>query len=290
MLDHSTRTLLSAYDGGWAVAAFSTYSIELTSGVLRAAEQLGTPVIIQAGSSAFRYAGRDALAAATVAAARQAAVRVGVHLDHCRDLQEIEFCIAAGYTSVMVDGSHLSFEQNVALTRSVIDRAHDAGVWVEAELGSIAGDEDASGRATAKPPLTDVDQAGEFVDRTGVDCLAVAIGNVHGYSARPAELDLGLLADIRAACAVPLVLHGASGVPDAQLLAAIELGVAKVNINTELRKAFIDHLDQDGGIAGGYALADVTTASIRAVATVAVEKSRLLSVRGCRPVRGPIDR
>ena len=280
MLDHSTGSLTSAHSGGWALAAFSTYSIEQTDALLRAAESQKLPVVLQAGSSAFGYAGRAALAAAAaVAAAREASVPVGVHLDHSRSAEEIAYCIEAGYTSVMIDGSHLPFEANVALTASVVGIAHDAGVWVEGELGSIAGDEDVSGRAAAPPPLTDPVAARDFVRRTGVDCLAVAVGNVHGFSAAPLELDIARLAEIREACDVPLVLHGASGLSDDVLRAAIDLGVAKVNINTELRKAFIDHLDPAEGARRGYSFSAVTGPAVDAVAALAAVKLQLLGPR-----------
>lgn len=281
MLDRSPTRLTAARARQGAVAAFSTYSIDVTAAVIAAATRLDAPVIVQAGSSAFRYAGRAALAAATVAAAREAAVPVGVHLDHCRDVEEIDHCLAAGYTSVMIDGSHLPFEQNVALTRSVVARAHDAGAWVEGELGALAGDEDASGHAGDRPALTDAAAAGEFAERTGVDCLAVAVGNVHGLTKAPVELDLARLGEIRAACAVPLVLHGASGLPADTLRAAVRGGVAKVNVNTELRRAFVDHLDVPGAVAAGYAFADLTGPAVRAVGEVAAATMRLLRDAGC---------
>jgi tagatose 1,6-diphosphate aldolase GatY/KbaY len=277
MLDLSVATVTAARDRHGAVAAFSTYSIEITRAIVSAAERLGRPAIIQAGSSAFRYAGRAALAAATVATARAAAVPIGVHLDHCREVDEIDYCIRAGYSSVMIDGSHLPFAENVALTRSVVARAHDAGLWVEGELGSIAGDEDTSGRAGLRPPLTEAGPAGEFAELTGVDCLAVAVGNVHGLSSEPIELDLDRLAEIRAACPVPLVLHGASGLPDEMLRAAVTTGVAKVNVNTELRKAFMENIDPVAGTAAGYSFAALTEQAVCAVEEVAAAKMRLLA-------------
>jgi ketose-bisphosphate aldolase len=137
----------------------------------------------------------------------------------------------------MFDGSHLPIDENIDATRRVVGEAHAAGVWVEAELAGIGGDEDRSGGAAARD-RTDPALAERFVDETGVDALAVAIGNVHGIPAEPVRLDLELLARIRERVPVPLVLHGASGLPDDEVTAAITLGVAKINVNTELRRAF----------------------------------------------------
>jgi tagatose 1,6-diphosphate aldolase GatY/KbaY len=239
--DRGTDTLRAAHAQGWSLGAFSTYTQEITQAICLAAEDTGCPVILQAGSSAFGHAGRAQLAAQALLAADLASVPVGVHLDHSRDLDEIRACLNAGYTSVMVDGSHLPFEDNIALTRSVVLAAAAHGAWVEGELGAIPGDEDRS-EHTGPGELTDPALTEQFVARTGVDALAVAVGNVHGTAADPVPLDLELLAQLRSLVPVPLVLHGASGLPAAELEAAVGLGVAKVNVNTELRTAFIGAL------------------------------------------------
>lgn len=228
----------TAFREGWALGAFSTYGLETTMGVLRAAELLGAPVILQAGSSTFAHAGREALAAMTLQAAASSPVPVGVHLDHAHDLDEIRWCAEAGYTSVMVDGSALPFEENVALTREAVRIGASNGVWVEGEIGAIPGDENRSVVA-ADGEMTSPGRAREFVDRTGVDALAVAVGNVHGMATVPRPLDLELLGRIHDNVSIPLVLHGASGLPDEQLAAAVSCGVAKVNVNTELRRALL---------------------------------------------------
>ena len=228
----------TAFREGWALGAFSTYGLETTMGVLRAAEALGAPVILQAGSSTFAHAGREALAAMTLQAAASSPVPVGVHLDHAHDLDEIRWCAEAGYTSVMVDGSALPFEENVALTREAVRIGASNGVWVEGEIGAIPGDENRSVVA-ADGEMTSPGRAREFVDRTGVDALAVAVGNVHGMATVPRPLDLELLGRIHDNVSIPLVLHGASGLPDEQLAAAVSCGVAKVNVNTELRRALL---------------------------------------------------
>lgn len=270
--------LLGAYrDEGRALGAFSVYNMETVQAVVAAAESTGLPVLIQAGSSAFSYAGREALAEIALRAARAADVPIGVHLDHCRDLGEIDACIELGYTSVMIDGSDLDFPENVALTGEAAERAHRAGIWIEGELGAIAGDEDRSVGAAATA-MTDPAEAAEFVRSTGVDALAVAVGNVHGFAPGGTKLDLDRLAEIAAACPVPLVLHGASGVDRETLVAAARAGVVKFNVNTELRRAFFDSLGENlAPERDGYALARLLDHARTAVAAVAAEIATTLA-------------
>ena len=274
MLAHGPQILLDARAEGRAVPAFTTYTLESTRAICEAAECAGLPVIISAGSSSFRGSSRAMLAAAAVAAAREASVPVGVHLDHSTDLDEIRACLELGYTSVMVDGSHLPLEDNVTLTRTVVAEAHAAGVWVEAELGGVTGDEDASTGAVAGE-LTDPDLAADFVERTGVDALAAAVGTVHGFTTAPVVVDLDRVRAISTRTGIPFVLHGASGLSDAELAAAVGAGVAKVNVNAELRQAYLAALDGDG-------TDDIPRLQARlvdAMARVAAEKLALLSGR-----------
>jgi ketose-bisphosphate aldolase len=278
--------LRHARAAGRALIGFSIYNLEQGIAVVRAAEAERVPVLLQAGSSAFRYAGLEPLAMLATGLARNAAVPVGVHVDHATDIAEIERCLSIGYTSVMFDGSALPFEENVRMTASVVARAHGAGAWVEAELAGIAGDEDQSTGASAAA-LTDPQLAAEFVERTTVDALAVAVGNVHGISRAPVSLDLELLNDIADAVPAPLVLHGASGLPDDQVAAAIALGVAKLNVNTELRHAFCDAL---AGIASDPPAGDAITAwltpAIEATQATAQQKLRAFSLSAARPTGG----
>jgi tagatose 1,6-diphosphate aldolase GatY/KbaY len=276
MLDRGSGALRDAHADGWALAAFSVYNLEGAQAVCAAAELEQAPVILQAGSSAFAYAGRRALAGLALGAAADSSAQVGVHLDHARDLAEIRACLELGYSSVMVDGSALPLPDNVRLTRTVVRAAHEAGAWVEGELAGIAGDEDRSGD-TAAGTLTDPAAAEAFVARTGVDALAVAIGNVHGISARPVTLDFERLAAIRDRLQLPLVLHGASGLPDDQLAQAVALGVAKVNINTELRRAFKHALLAVGAsLPDGDSMAELLARARAAMTDVAREKIRAL--------------
>jgi ketose-bisphosphate aldolase len=275
LLATGTTLLTDAKADGRAIAAITTYTLESTRAICLAAERSGQPVMLQAGSGSFGAVGRSPLAVAALVSAREAAVPVGVHLDHCKDPAEIDACLELGYSSVMIDGSHLEFEQNIALTRAVVERAHAAGAWVEAELGALAGDEDSSGDVEAGA-MTDPDQAAEFAARTGVDALAVAVGNVHGFTPVPVRLDLQRLREIAAATPVPLVLHGASGLPEEDLLGAVAAGVVKVNINAELRRAHLTALATGMAEAGDDVRA-LQHRAIEAMARIAAEKIALLA-------------
>ena len=249
-----------------------------------AAEALSVPVIVQAGSSAFAYARQYPFMTSTISAAQTATVSVGVHLDHSRDIEEIRRALDAGYSSIMVDGSHLQFDANVELTTAVVELAGLYGAWVEGELGVVTGDEDASTHAVAGFG-TDPDAAARFVEATGVDALAVAVGNVHGFTAEPPQLDLRRLAAIHAACPVPLVLHGASGVEGSQMRTAVASGVAKVNFNTELRRAFLEGLDLEAGKSSGWAISAAFTPAKKAVQALVQGKLELLSTPNLEEVR-----
>jgi ketose-bisphosphate aldolase len=279
------EALREARASGRALIGFSIYNLEQGLAVVRAARAERVPVLLQAGSSAFRYAGLEPLAALALGLARSEPASVGVHLDHATDLAEIDRCLALGYTSVMFDGSALPLAENVRLTAEVVSRAHEKGAWVEAELAGISGDEDES-VAVAAGALTDPDIAAEFVAATGVDALAVAVGNVHGVSATPVVLDLELLEAIAAVVDAPLVLHGASGLPDDQVRAAIALGVAKLNVNTELRRAFCEGLLQvSAAPPAGDAIANWLEPATDAVQAVAQQKLSALS-REIAPTTG----
>jgi ketose-bisphosphate aldolase len=285
MLAEGTSMLADARLAGRAVPAITTFTLESTRAICAAAERTGLPVIIQAGSSSFRGVGRQPLAAGALAAAAAAGVPVGVHLDHSTDPDEIRACIAVGYTSVMIDGSYLPFEQNIGLTRRVVDQAHTAVVWVEGELGALPGDEDTSTDAAATE-LTDPAQAAEFAARTGVDALAIAVGTVHGFTSTPVTLDLDRLQRIAALTPTPLVLHGASGLPDADIQAAVAAGVAKVNINAGLRRAYLDAL------AAAFADGDddiprIQEQAVAAMALIAADKLTLLAGQR-QPTHNPV--
>jgi fructose-bisphosphate aldolase class II len=251
-----TRELVDqARREGGAVAALNVITLEHAEAAAEAAEQTGTPVILQISENAVRYNGDrlEPIAAATAAVARLVAVPVAVHLDHVTD--ERLLADACGSTaralisSVMYDAGALPYEQNVERTRAAAERGHSAGLWVEAELGYVGGKPDAPQSAHAAGVRTDPDEAVAFVAATGVDALAVAVGSSHAMTTRTAQLDVSLVGRLRAALDVPLVLHGSSGVPPEELAAAVAAGVVKVNVGTALNVALTtavrDALDAD---------------------------------------------
>ena len=228
--------LTEARQNRYAVGAFNVYTLEGIRAVTLAAEQTGSPAILQVLPRALAIGG-PALIAACLEAARRALVPMAVHLDHCSDEKTIMAALEAGMSSVMADGSHLPYDENVAFTRKIARRAAANGQSVEAELGRLSGSEDGLTVAQREARLTDPDQARAFVAATGVHALAVCIGNVHGSYRIPPHLDFDRLTAIADRVAVPLVLHGTSGLPDELITRAVDTGVCKFNVNTELRQA-----------------------------------------------------
>lgn len=275
----STRELLDrAYKNKTAIGAFNTYNLELTNAIIRAAQALRVPVILQLNSGALRYGGYDTMTALARTAAESAEVPVGLHLDHATSVSELERAIAAGFTSVMIDGSKLSFEENIALTRSAVLYAHAHGIPVEAELGRLSGAEDAAHASEPSGEMTDPTQAQQFVAETGVDFLAVCVGNVHGFYRSEPRLDLMRLELIHTAIPIPLVLHGTSGLADDTIRQAMARGVAKFNLNTELRVGFFDALERVlNQPHPEYDLPKVMSAPLHAVQTIVEEKLALLN-------------
>jgi len=238
MLVTNDAVLRKAQAGGYAVGAFNTNNLEITHAIFQAAEKLHAPVIVQTSAGALRYAGKDYLPAIVRIHAQLSPVPATLHLDHGPSFELVIACLRLGYTSVMIDGSHLPFEENIALTKRVVEAAHAVGVSVEAELGRIVGAEEHVVVSDREAFMTDPDQAAEFVERTGIDALAVSIGNAHGFYKGEPNLDFDRLRAIRDNVDVPLVLHGASGIPDHQIRTAVSLGICKINIDTEIRHAF----------------------------------------------------
>jgi tagatose 1,6-diphosphate aldolase GatY/KbaY len=239
MLAKTSDLVQEARHNGIAIGAFNTYNIELTCAIVQAAEKLQQPVILQLGVQPLKTYG-EPLAQAALAAARTARVPVALHLDHCSDLNLIEQCMSWGFSSALADGSRLPLADNIAFTRRAVTIAGQYSAAVEAELGYLAGTEDGVTVAEVEASLTDPVQARQFVEQTGASLLAVSIGNVHGYTPTPPPLDLARLTQIAAQVNVPLVLHGASGLPKADIQRAIVLGIAKINVNTEVRSAFLN--------------------------------------------------
>ncbi|PTX53989.1 fructose-bisphosphate aldolase class II/tagatose 1,6-diphosphate aldolase GatY/KbaY [Melghirimyces profundicolus] len=237
-LTTTKEMLLQAYRDGYAVPAFPAHHLEIVKGVVEAAEETGSPVIMQTTPATVHHMGLAHLASMVRIAAEQAAVPVALHLDHGDSFNTVARCLRAGYTSVMIDGSNLPFEENVALVKRAVELAHAVDVPVEAELGTIGEAEET--RSTGR--YTDPAAAETFVRTTGVDFLAPSFGTAHGTYQEEVRLDLERLASISQRTGIPLVMHGASGVPREDLHRSIRRGICKVNFSTELKRAFADEL------------------------------------------------
>ncbi|BBB92625.1 MAG TPA: class II fructose-1,6-bisphosphate aldolase [Methylomusa anaerophila] len=250
-----------AYEGQYAVGAFNVNNMEIIQGIVDAAKEENAPLILQVSAGARKYAKHIYLVKLVEAALEDSGLPIALHLDHGEDFEICKSCIDGGFTSVMIDGSKLPFEENIAVTKKVVEYAHERGIVVEAELGRLAGVEDAVNVNAKDATYTDPDQAVEFVERTGVDSLAIAIGTSHGAYKFKGEckLDFARLETISNKLpGFPVVLHGAStvlpefvekcnqyggkihgaqGVPEDMLLKAGKMGVCKINIDTDLRLA-----------------------------------------------------
>lgn len=231
------KMLQDAQDGHYAVGAFNVENMEMVMAVIEAAEEMNAPVIMQTTPSTVKYAGLDYYLANVKAAAERADIPVALHLDHGSSYGLAMQALRTGYTSIMIDGSHEGFEDNVVLTKAVVDACRPSGIPVEAELGKVGGKEDDLDGGDGDG-YTDPNQAKEFVERTGTSSLAVAIGTAHGLYKGEPKLEQERLSNIRQVVSVPLVLHGASGVPDEAVREAIRRGICKVNYATELRIAY----------------------------------------------------
>ncbi|MFI5952335.1 ketose-bisphosphate aldolase [Cryptosporangium sp. NPDC051539] len=222
---------------GRAIPAFNVITIEHAEAIVAGAEAAGLPVILQISENAVKFHGNRLAPVAAAAAAIGATAGVGVslHLDHVKDLDLLDQAAAHGFSSVMVDASRLPYDENVATTAAAVERLHAQGLWVESELGEVGGK---AGDPHAPGVRTDPAEAARYVAATGVDALAVAVGSSHAMTSRTARLDHDLITALRDAIAIPLVLHGSSGVPDGELTAAVRAGMVKINIGTALNTAF----------------------------------------------------
>lgn len=239
-LVNSRELLKDAQAHGYAVGAFNVENMEMMQAVVAAAEAEDAPLMLQTTPSTLRYAGPAVFAAMARAIAGAARVPVAIHLDHGDSFELCRRAAWDGYTSLMIDGSKLPLEENIALVRRVVQMAGDVPRQpaVEAELGRLGGKEDSLEVKPGEDIYTDPGEAARFTEETGIDSLAVAIGTAHGFYKGKPKLDFARLAQLRDAVAVPLVLHGSSGVPDEDVQRAISLGVCKVNFATELRAAY----------------------------------------------------
>ena len=259
----TTEMFKKAYEGGYAIGAFNVNNMEIIQGITRAAKKLDAPVILQVSSGAKKYASHGYLVAMVKAAAEETGLPIALHLDHGPDFETCKACIDGGFTSVMIDGSSLPYEENVALTKMVVEYAHAHGVVVEGELGTLAGVEDEVVVESGKESYTNPDQVLDFVTRTGVDSLAIAIGTSHGaYKFKPGQkpqLRFDILEEVEKRLpGFPIVLHGASsvnqddiktinqyggqmpdaiGIPEEMLRQASSMAVCKINVDSDIRIA-----------------------------------------------------
>jgi len=231
--------LQRAKEEGYAVGAFNANNMEIIQAIIETAEEEKAPVILQASQGAIQYAGVDYIAAMVKVAAERATVPVSLHLDHGTDFEQNVKCIRAGFSSVMFDGSKLPLPENITIARKVCDVAHIVGVSVEGELGQIPKSGENVTREQLEKLMANPQETEEFVKKTGVDSLAIAVGNVHGMKTREAQIDIPRIKKIQKLTNIPLVLHGASGIPDESVKQAIKAGICKINIDTEIRKAFV---------------------------------------------------
>ncbi len=235
----STKYVLEkAQKGGYAVPAFNIHNLETLQVVVEAAAEMKSPVILAGTPGTYSYGGVENIVGIVEALSKEHDIPLSLHLDHHEDFDDIKYKVDAGIRSAMIDGSHLPFEENVELVKKVVELCHKNDVSVEAELGRLGGAEDDLVVDEKDTLYTNPKQALEFVERTGIDSLAVAIGTAHGLYKSEPKLDFERLEEIRNIVSIPLVLHGASGLPDEDIQRAIGLGICKVNVATELKIAF----------------------------------------------------
>jgi ketose-bisphosphate aldolase len=238
------QMLKDAEENHYAVGAFNFCNAETAKAIIDEGTRKRSPVMMISAAWEMDLVGPKAMIELIKFFGNETDVPICVHLDHATDIESVKRCIDAGFPSVMIDGSHTAtFEENVELTKSVVDIAKPYGIAVEGELGSVGRVDDETQEGTDFSMLTDPEQAAEFVALTGIDALAVAIGNGHGMYPQAPELDFARLKLIREAVDIPLVLHGGSGTPVDQLHKAIEIGISKVNVASELARAYIGAID-----------------------------------------------
>jgi fructose-bisphosphate aldolase class II len=274
----SLEMLHQARRDRYAIPAFNVLNLEMVQAVIAACEAERAPLILQFNPGGLEHAGLPLAAALGRAAAAEARIPVALHLDHVADVAVHVQALRAGFTSLMVDGSPLPFDDNVALSARVCALAHAVNVPVEGELGPVGGEEE--GVTFADAQETDPEQAGAFVRTTGVDCLAISVGNKHGQARGSAHLNLKKIEQIRDQAGVPLVLHGGSGVSDEEMRAAIAAGICKVNVATELHRAYLAAARRFLGEGGRDEPRPLMAAVRMAVQHAAAEKVRLFGASG----------
>ena len=278
MLVSMKYLLDKAKDSDFAVGAFNASELTLFRAVIEEAEKLDSPVIVQASAGEFNFATRYFYDYVTKRAA-VSNVPVALHLDHGHTVEEVIAAIQAGFTSVMIDGSMLPYEENVKLTKKVVDIAHAVGVTVEGEIGTIGAIANSDEGGVTNITYTKPDEVVNFVSKTGVDCLAIAIGTAHGIYPKGyvPKLQLDLLKEIKKVAPVPLVLHGGSNNPDDEIAEACRIGIAKVNISSDMKYAYFKKLNEVYAETGGFVPSKVMTPAIDAAKEVIGQKMSLFN-------------
>jgi len=240
MLANAKELITKAKEGKYAIGAFNTFNLEITQAIIHAAEAKKSPATIQVSETTIKYAGFKPLTAMLKRMIEESPIPLALHLDHGKSYEMAVLCIEAGFSSIQIDGSGLSFDENAELTKKVVAYAHKREVFVQGELDKTPGSHcgETSLAAIKKTGFTNPEMAKKFIEITGVDSFAVSIGNAHGFFENAPKLDFELLKKIREAVDIPLVLHGGSGIPEKIIKQAIELGISKINIDSELGFAF----------------------------------------------------
>ncbi len=264
--------LKRARENKYAIGAFNTNNLEATKAICLAAKQSGASIIIQTTPGAIEYAGLRQIFNIVKTEIEESGISAAVHLDHAKDFEIAKECIDIGYRSVMIDGSKLPFEENVALTKKVVDYARPKNVSVEAEIGAIGSGE--GGENSDEDHFSSPEEVKRFVELTGIDSVAISIGNEHG-APEGEEINTGLLEEISKVVSIPLVLHGASGLSETDVASAIKLGISKINIDTQIRRAFIDGLSDIDPAAKDYR--EVLKLSMNNIKNIVTEKIRLFN-------------
>ncbi|MBU1149300.1 class II fructose-bisphosphate aldolase, partial [Patescibacteria group bacterium] len=244
MLVSTDKMLKKALQGGYAVGAFDVYNLEVALAHCRAAKQMKSPLIMLVSETTIKYAGLRPMVEMLTSVAKNVAddVPVALHLDHGKTFKAVVECVEAGFTSIHIDASDLPLAENIAITKQGVDYAHKNGIWAQGELGPVKGMHVAGKKFEGEIPKTNPTQVKEFIKKTGVDMLAIAVGPTHGiYTNERVDFDL-LKAVKKEAGNTPLVLHGSSGVPEKEITESIKYGVAKINVGTIIRKTFTDAL------------------------------------------------
>lgn len=263
---------------GYAVGCFVIYNLETALAVTEAAVEARSPVIIAVSEFTITFTGLETISQIVINLAKHQGVSVPIalHLDHGRSFESVKACVDEGFSSVQIDGSHLPFRENVTLTKEVVEYAHLHKIWVEGELGAIYGGHGGTGEFKGEIPLVKPNEVNKFIDQTEVDLLAAALGTVHGKFSNE-RINFDLLKQIRGITDTPLVLHGTSGLPDAEIQKAVKAGISKVNIGTETKRLFVDSLretlQKNPELEGPRELLKPTIAAIK---KMAVEKFQVL--------------